>query len=138
VPVKLQIVNKELIESRLDSDRAEEGKYELDVVTKQPCYVGWMFLRVLANGEVNSCLKSHRMPVGNIYEQSIRDIWNGEKQRLFRQKTLKHDPADAFFHLIGNDIAPRFGCLDSCDNIKINLEMHYKYGETLREHGKIT
>ncbi len=138
VPVRLDIINKELIDRRLDSDLAEKGKYELDIVTKQPCYVGWMFLRILADGEVNSCLKAHRVPIGNIYEQSIRDIWNNDKQKLFRQKALKHDPADAFFQLIGNDVACKFGCRDSCDNIKINIEMHNKYGRTLKDHGKIT
>jgi MoaA/NifB/PqqE/SkfB family radical SAM enzyme len=136
VPVKLQIVNKELIESRLDSDQAEDGKYEVDSVIKQPCYVGWMFLRILANGEVNSCLKSHRLCLGNIYERSIQDIWNNDKQRLFRQKALRHDPQDVFFHMIGNDVAT-FGCADSCDNIKINIEMHNKYGGLLKHHGKI-
>ncbi len=138
VGVKLNIINKELIESRLESDLAEQGKYELDLVTKLPCYVGWMFLRILADGNVNSCLKSHRISLGNIHEQSIREIWNSDKQKLFRKKALRHDPQDAFFHLIGNDLAPKFGCLSSCDNIKINLEMHNKYGGTLREHGKIT
>ncbi|MBN1493778.1 MAG: radical SAM protein [Candidatus Omnitrophica bacterium] len=138
VPVKLQIVNKELFEQRIYAVKASEGKYEDTVVTKQPCYVGWMFLRILANGNVNSCLKSHRMPVGNIYEHSIREIWDGDKQKEFREKALLHDPNDAYFNLIGNDPTCKFGCLDSCDNIKINIEMHQRYGKALKEHGKIT
>jgi MoaA/NifB/PqqE/SkfB family radical SAM enzyme len=138
VPVKIDIINKELFEKRIYAQKAAEGKYEDSIVTQQPCYAGWMFLRILATGDVNPCLKAHRIPVGNIYEQSIQEIWGSEKQKEFRAKAFEHDPHDPYFSLIGNDPTCTFGCLDSCDNIQINIDMHDRYGRILEDHGKLT
>ena len=123
--------------NRLSAKKATQGEYENNIVLARPCYVGWAFLRILANGNVNPCLKAHRISIGNIYKHSIRDIWNSRKQQLFRVKSFKLDTNDRYFRIIGNNPNSKFGCLNSCDNIQINLEMHDKYGEILKEHGRI-
>lgn len=122
---------------RLSAEKATQGEYETNIVPTRPCYVGWAFLRILANGEVNPCLKAHRISIGNIYKRSIKDIWNSREQRLFRTKSFKLDMDDPYFRMIGNNPNSRFGCLNSCDNIQINLEMHDRYGEILKKYGRI-
>ncbi len=123
--------------SRMSAESAVRGAYEANTVTAQPCYVGWAFARILASGDVNPCLKAHRISVGNINEQPFGKIWNGAKQREFRKKSFALDGADAYFRLIGNDERSGFGCLNSCDNIQINFEMHEKFARELRRQGRI-
>lgn len=123
---------------RLSSRRSSDGEHEASTVTGRPCYVGWGFARILANGNVNPCLKAHRITVGNIYRQSFREIWNSEEQQLFRRKSFELNGSDPYFRAIGNNPESAFGCLNSCDNIQINTEMHNKFEAALRSHGKIT
>ncbi len=109
--------------SNIDSKTAE---YDSDIIGKMPCYAGWACVRILADGNVNSCLKSHRFPVGNILENDFRSIWNNGLQQLFREKTLAMDKNDPFFSLIGNDPNSKMGCFKSCDNIGHNRDLHGK------------
>jgi MoaA/NifB/PqqE/SkfB family radical SAM enzyme len=122
---------------RLSSEGVDKGIYESGIVPNQPCYVGWAFARILANGDVNPCLKAHRVSVGNIYRESFRDIWNSHEQQLFRYKSFKLDGTDPYFNIIGNNPNSRFGCLTSCDNIQVNIDMHRKYGGILKKYGRI-
>lgn len=136
-PVKIQVEPIYNFLKRINSPGALESKYESETVTRQPCYVGWAFLRILANGNVNPCLKAHRISVGNIYELAIKDIWNNPQQKLFREKSFLLDGTDPYFRLIGNNPYMQFGCLNSCDNIQINFDMHNRYGQVLKENGRI-
>lgn len=122
---------------RLSTEGAEKGEYENNTVTNQPCYVGWAFARILANGNVNPCLKAHRISIGNIYKQSFKDIWNSPEQRLFRKKSFELCGSDPYFRMIGNNPDSQFGCLKSCDNIQINIDMHKKYRDILRDYGRV-
>jgi MoaA/NifB/PqqE/SkfB family radical SAM enzyme len=132
-PVKIYIAQKDSFIKRMKSPESLLGRYESGIVVDQPCYVGWVFARIKADGNVNPCLKAHRISVGNIYEQSFRDIWNGPQEQLFREKAIAHDPTDPYFNLIGNDSNLQFGCIKSCDNIQINHEMHNKYGSVFKK-----
>lgn len=99
--------------------------YDRSAIDTIPCYIGWYFSRITANGDVNGCLKAHRIPVGNIYRESFRKIWNGEKQSEFRRKTLAEEKQDSFFRLIGNDPdIQEAGCYKSCDDIQRNTCVH--------------
>lgn len=111
---------------RISNNDAQKAEYDSDIIDTIPCYAGWAFVRILADGNVNSCLKSHRFPVGNILNDSFRAIWNSQKQRLFREKTLRFNKDDPFFSLIGNDPDSRMGCYKSCDNIGHNRYIHGK------------
>ena len=136
-PVKLHIEQVENFLKRINSKGALEGKYESETVTKQPCYAGWLFARIDAKGDVRPCLKAVHISTGNIYEKSFKEIWNSPEQQLFRMKSFTLDSADPYFQKIGNNPGSIFGCLNSCDNIQINVEMHDKYGEILKKHGRI-
>ncbi|MBN2143846.1 MAG: SPASM domain-containing protein, partial [Candidatus Aureabacteria bacterium] len=91
-----------------------------------PCTIGWTFARINADGEVNSCLKSHKIPVGNIYHHSFSEIWNGEKQQWFREHSLQRKKNDPFFHMIGNDPMSSMGCEKTCDDLGRNRFMNDK------------
>jgi GT2 family glycosyltransferase len=44
----------------------------------------WETAHVLANGDVVACEVLDKTPLGNLFEQSISEIWNGEVYRRFR------------------------------------------------------
>lgn len=102
------------------------GEYDSDIVHKIPCYNGWNSTRILANGDVNVCLKAHKIPVGNINLQRFRQLWNGEKQREFRKKAIHIDKNDPLFSHIGNDPRAKIGCFKGCDDITRNVNLHQK------------
>ncbi len=111
---------------RLESNETEKGVYDKSIIGKIPCYAGFTFLRVLATGDVNSCLKSVRIPIGNIYEKSIKEIWYNEKEKEFRKHTIDYDVNNPFFNNIGNMYQKGNGCLLCCDNLGLNLAVHGK------------
>lgn len=107
------------------SSDAKQAKYDRNIIDNIPCYIGWLFARVIPNGEVHSCLKAHRIPTGSLYLNRFFEIWNSQKQKYFRKKTLTYKKDDPFFRLIGND--PKIkeaGCYKSCDDIGRNTWMH--------------
>ena len=136
-PVKTNIEQCDSFLKRINTPGALKGKHESETITKQPCYVGWMFARIKANGEVNPCLKANRISIGNIYEKPFKEIWDGAEEQLFRKKSFNLDFHDSYFGRIGDDPNCSFGCLKSCDNIQINIEMHKKYVDILRDYGRI-
>jgi len=103
----------------------ENATYDRNIIDNLPCYIGFCFARIMPNGDINACLKAHRIPTGNLYEASFREIWNSEKQRQFREKTLVYEKKDHFFRLIGNDPEVKeAGCYKSCDDIGRNIFLH--------------
>ncbi len=111
---------------RLSGTGASMGEYDQLMLTDIPCNIGWNFSRILADGNVNACLKAHRIPVGNIHEESFRSIWNGRLQKEFRQKTRTADVTDPFFTMIGNDEGTQvsqIGCHRGCDDIDRNRRL---------------
>jgi MoaA/NifB/PqqE/SkfB family radical SAM enzyme len=123
---KLMISNFDQFERRVASDYASGAEYDREFVETIPCYVGWIFARVLADGNVNSCLKSHRIPVGNLYESDFHAIWNGVKQRSFRRCVCSGKKDPAWLALIGNDPDKKIGCYKSCDDLGRNMLMDRK------------
>lgn len=112
--------------ARISHEGSLVGEHDKGIIDKIPCYIGWLFARINADGDVNSCLKSHRLPVGNLYRDSFKNIWNGEKQCAFRKKTSKGDYSDPIFAQIGNDPDKKVGCYKSCDDIARNRHMMEK------------
>ncbi len=126
---RVHFANYDQFLRRLQSETTEQGVYDQSIIGRIPCYAGWSFLRILADGSVTSCLKAVRIPAGNIYEQSIAKIWRGEKQRAFRLHTLDYDPADPYFNQMGNSHQTgQNGCLLCCDNLGLNLMIHGRLG----------
>ncbi|MFH0985851.1 MAG: radical SAM protein [Candidatus Omnitrophota bacterium] len=117
---KVKVLNMETLVRRLSDTSAGKAEYDSGLFKEYSCYVGWVFSRIMSDGDVNFCLKAHRAPVGNLYQNSFRAIWNSAKQREFRRKALKFDKNDDFFHQIGNDEQCKVGCYKSCDDIGRN------------------
>jgi len=115
--VELKVNSLEQFLRRVSNENSKEGNYDSNIVDTIPCYAGWTFARVMANGNILSCLKSHLMPIGNIYKQSFKKAWYSKKQRLFREKS-KCKKSDSYFSKIN--------CYKSCDNLGTNLSIHGK------------
>ncbi len=101
------------------------GSYDEDVVDVFPCYVGWLFTRIMTTGNVVPCCKGHRMQMGNIYKNRFKDIWFSQVYNEFRNNDLNLSKQDAYFSRIGNDAVERTGCYN-CDNLWQNIPMHNK------------
>jgi len=115
--VKLKVNSLEQFLRRVSNEKSKEGKYDSNIVDTIPCYAGWTFARIMANGDILSCLKSHLMPIGNIHKQSFKKSWYSKKQRLFREKS-RCKKSDPYFSKIN--------CYKSCDNLGTNLSIHGK------------
>jgi MoaA/NifB/PqqE/SkfB family radical SAM enzyme len=113
---------------RIENKGADTGDYDTELLDGlSSCYAGWAFARVLATGDVNSCLKSFKIPIGNIHKKSFKQIWLGEKQKQFRQHTRHYDPFDRFFLNMGNDRSTdNQGCIKCCDNLGLNMSIQEK------------
>ena len=106
---------------RIKEGEVKTGKYDKKFVNTIPCYVGWTYLRVLPNGEVTTCLKSHFKPIGErhyIENHSIKELWFSPKWNQFRKDalTLRKD-SDKFKKY-------NIPCTKSCDNYMDNLVVH--------------
>ncbi len=119
----ITIINKQRFLRRISSPGAFQGEYDTDT-EKTPCYSGWVFLRLRANGDFNSCLKSHRMPIGNLYKESVLSAWNNPLQQEFRRQSLLVPKDKEYFKFIGNNGTDKAGCIFTCDNIDINCRIH--------------
>jgi MoaA/NifB/PqqE/SkfB family radical SAM enzyme len=54
---------------------------------KMPCYMGWITAEVKMDGTVIPCC-SCNLPMGNINESSMADIWNSPAYQAFRRQTI--------------------------------------------------
>lgn len=109
---------------RIASEGAGEGNYDLDQVEALPCYIGWIFCRILASGEVAPCCRGVHLPMGNLHDASFADIWNSEKYNGFRFMAKNLNKRQAWFEKIG--------CGKTCDNHMHNQELQQR----LFGHGK--
>lgn len=119
----IKIINKNIFLRRISNHKACYGEYDSSI-ERVPCYAGWTFLRLKANGDFNSCLKSHRIPIGNIYKDSFFSVWNGSLQQEFREKGLSITKDKEYFKVIGNSFADDIGCKRVCDNILTNEHLY--------------
>jgi len=134
VKPKISILQFEHFMRRVSNSDANIAQYDKNLLEEMPCYIGWLFARILADGNVNFCLKAHRIPVGNIYANDFIRIWNSNKQQEFRKRALSVPKEDEFFSFIGNDPNVKVGCYKGCDDLARNVHMHKKmqalsYGE---------
>lgn len=86
------------------------------LVDSIPCYAGWIYCRIMANGDVIPCCKAHLMPLGNINIDSFKDVWNSQKYDCFRHKAKNLKKSDPYFEKIE--------CYKGCDNYGMNLDTH--------------
>jgi len=119
---RVKIINEDLFLRRISNGRACYGEYD-SFLEKMPCYAGWLFLRLRANGDYNSCLKSHRLPIGNIYKDRFSSVWNNLLQQDFRRNSLAVPKNREYLRFIGNSNDGDIGCRRLCDNILMNRQL---------------
>lgn len=67
------------------------------------CQFPWSSMTIKSNGEAVECVEdfNNEIILGNVHQESLYDIWNGEKYRQFRK--------DHF------DLTPGIKCTEQCD-----------------------
>ncbi|TAM43131.1 hypothetical protein EPN54_00635, partial [bacterium] len=111
---------------RVSCEGAVSGNYDEGIAEETPCYSGWLFARIKADGNVTPCLKSHRLSTGNINDSSFGEIWNSLPQQYFREKTRTLRKTEPYFFMIGNGSPGSPGCSRICDDLTRNIAMHRK------------
>jgi radical SAM protein with 4Fe4S-binding SPASM domain len=53
-----------------------------------PCYYGWLWVRVNADGFVYPCCRCYQ-PLGDIHKENLKEIWNGNAYNRFRQDAIQ-------------------------------------------------
>lgn len=114
----LSITGFGAFERRFNQVSESPAGQEQSIVDSIPCYTGWIYSKITANGDVIPCCKAHKKPMGNIYKDSFKDIWNGKKQKMFRYKGKNVSKKDPYFKEIE--------CFKACDNLGMNLGFHEK------------
>ncbi len=66
----------------------ESGEFEIDSVERGYCSHPLLQMLIFQNGDVGFCCLdlTLNMIVGNVREQSVKEIWNGEKMRELRRR----------------------------------------------------
>ncbi len=105
---KYRIRNNFLYFKAVDFDSAASfstaGLYQ-----KIPCYVGWLFTWVDAQGNVRFCCNDQEA-IGNLKEQSFREIWYSPEYSRKRYLAKKHK-------LPGS-------CCGECANYMVNMQIY--------------
>lgn len=77
------------VETNLAHYRAQLfGSETLDATAGQPCYAGYFFTVILADGSVHPCCQALR-ELGDLKRQSFAEVWGGEAYRTFRGEGLE-------------------------------------------------
>ena len=103
--------------TRLQQETALFGKYDRIAVDSIPCYVGWIFCRIMADGKVAPCCRGVHLPMGDIYEKPFAEIWYSMQYNKFRLKAKDCDKSDPYFK--------NMDCQKTCDNHMHNLEIDH-------------
>jgi len=82
----------------LSGDESKDYFRKLGVTAtpRVPCGMLWGSTSILYDGRVSACCRDYHgeLIMGNILEQSLLDIWNGEKYNNLRKKHLEGDVSD--------------------------------------------
>jgi MoaA/NifB/PqqE/SkfB family radical SAM enzyme len=55
----------------------------------EPCIIGWHSMLIRVSGVVAPCCILQGSPLGNVYKQSIREVWYGEEFARFRRELAR-------------------------------------------------
>jgi radical SAM protein with 4Fe4S-binding SPASM domain len=114
IPVDLQIIELDGWEDALEEIKNEFEGYTCNIRTNPNCYHAfihpdiplpvskelcinpWLSASIMANGNVSSCCISHGDDViyGNLYHQTLREVWAGEEVKKFREEHLSQNYRD--------------------------------------------
>jgi len=76
---------REKIEHQLRVRKSRHVDRESDGL-EQPCVIGWHSLVVRTGGPVAPCCILQGSPLGDIFKNSLRDVWYGEEYGRFRRE----------------------------------------------------
>lgn len=97
--------------------------YYNNFLRNMPCYIGWLYMIVLIEGDVIPCCGCRRYILGNIYKDKLTDIWGSKKYELFRYQTLLNKNIEVF-----DDCH----CGDLCSHYQINLKLNNYFGRLIK------
>ena len=119
VQVNVRLINLLGIGSffrRISCLEEKNRKIDKEIIDNLPCYIGWTYARVRVNGDVIPCCKAVSKPLGNIFSENFKIIWESRKYKKFRTSAKQLKKSDPYFRKIN--------CYDSCDNVGMNLNTH--------------
>jgi radical SAM protein with 4Fe4S-binding SPASM domain len=67
-------------------DRYLRGDWHTMVDRRTRCAMPWTYAEVSARGDVTTCHTFYDLPLGNVYEQPLLEIWRGERLRRYREQ----------------------------------------------------
>ncbi len=73
-----------------DIQKYFSAKWDETSVWKKTCVLPWVHVEISANGDVTTCPTIYDMPLGNVYESNILDIWYGERIKNIRKSVKKN------------------------------------------------
>jgi radical SAM protein with 4Fe4S-binding SPASM domain len=85
-----------------------------EVWRKLPCYVPWYHTRITTDGAVIPC-EGCDLPLGNVRDQPLREIWNHLEYRRFRRKARTREGLRS----LGDRCDCRFCC-----HVFVNSKIH--------------
>jgi radical SAM protein with 4Fe4S-binding SPASM domain len=80
---------------------SRNGQYARGRFERQPCYAPWTHTLIAADARVAPCCSAPRVTLGNLLEQSLAEIWQGEAYRRLRQAMRDGAPLP---HCAGCDV----------------------------------
>ena len=98
----------------LTADPALYHKKTTTIYSKIPCYIGWYFTLITAEGTVIPCCQCMQQ-MGNLKYQSFREIWHSQRYSAFREK-MKQLPK--------RFLEPTNCACDDCSYDKINTTVY--------------
>ncbi len=74
----------------------EKDKYTANKGTKYNCNKPWGDMAIYSDGTVGPCcnLVGRKTPIGNIKDNTIKEIWNGKVMNEIRQSFINNNPND--------------------------------------------
>jgi radical SAM protein with 4Fe4S-binding SPASM domain len=72
-----------------DLDRYLRGDWDGMPDRRTRCAVPWLYAEVSARGDVTTCHTFYDLPIGNVYQQPLLEIWRGERAERLRAQLRK-------------------------------------------------
>ncbi len=94
--------------------KVDQSPSPMEIYGKIPCYVGWLFAMIMADGAVLPCCHCFSL-MGNANNQPFKQIWESDAYTEFRKSTLCLPKTKA--------AVPDCRC-DICAYVKFNVSIH--------------
>jgi len=99
----------------LEHTQVDNYKYINALFRELPCYIGWIYMRVLLNGDVVPCCGCEKNVLGNIHQKTLSEIWRSKEYQEFRFKALTNKYTALFKHSLCDNL-----CSHYQNNLKFN------------------